>query len=174
MNTRKLPFSQVIIITALVLSACLGRPRILSPTSTPSKGAPEIQELQDSEYYQTETPTPEPSKTIENRSITLNPPTPSPFATPEALEIPAHFAGLLDLIQTDLARRLNTGKAEVVLVEFYADEFPASNLGCPVEKGVPRPLPAILTGNVFILEAQGYRYIYHTHGDQFVFCGQDQ
>jgi hypothetical protein len=73
----------------------------------------------------------------------------------------------------DLARILNGTPTEVNFVKTFSDEFPASNLGCPVGRVQPQPSPALVTGQVIILEYQEEKYIYHARSDQVIFCGQE-
>ncbi len=71
----------------------------------------------------------------------------------------------------DLAGRLGIDTGKVSVVNIYSDEFPAGDLGCPSPGVTPRPIPAIVSGKVIELEANGEEYIYHTHGVDFVYCG---
>jgi hypothetical protein len=51
------------------------------------------------------------------------------------------------------------------------DEFPADTLGCLGPDVTPRPIPAMVSGQVIILEVGGVRYSYHARKEQVVFCG---
>jgi hypothetical protein len=71
----------------------------------------------------------------------------------------------------DLARRLNVAPADVEVVEVVGDEFPAGDLGCPSPEQPARPIPALVTGQRITLSVSDTAYLYHTHGQQIVFCG---
>ena len=72
----------------------------------------------------------------------------------------------------DLASRLGVQPGDLRIVSVTADEFPAGDLGCPQPGVTPLPMPAIVTGQVILLEVDGVQYRYHAHGPQLVYCGQ--
>jgi hypothetical protein len=67
------------------------------------------------------------------------------------------------------------GVDEITVVHVQADEFPASNLGCPGKEA--RPIPAIVSGIEISLAAgdreadNGLRYVYRARRNQLVYCG---
>jgi hypothetical protein len=93
---------------------------------------------------------------------------PSPTTPPPANNEIAEKARM------DLASRLAMPVAQVRLVKIYADEFPPDNLGCPGPSATPQPIPARVSGEVMILEANGSQYTYHTRKNKLVFCGKTE
>ena len=84
---------------------------------------------------------------------------------------PQDYASTIEKARQDLAARLRLDPAAVQFIRLNLDEFPADTLGC-LDAGVtPRPIPAIVSGQVIILEAGGIRYTYHARKEQVVFCG---
>jgi len=76
--------------------------------------------------------------------------------------------------RTDLARRLGVDPAAIVVVQVYADEFPAQDLGCPPPgtTGPTRPdQPAFVTGLEIRLAVGERQYVYRAHGSMVVYCG---
>ncbi|MBN1148428.1 MAG: hypothetical protein JXA78_14305 [Anaerolineales bacterium] len=73
--------------------------------------------------------------------------------------------------QTELAARLNIPLQSIQIIRIVPDEFQASYLGCPAPWQTPLPLPAIVSGQTIILEANEVRYTYHARRGQLVFCG---
>jgi hypothetical protein len=78
--------------------------------------------------------------------------------------------------RADLAQRLNVDPANITVVQVYADDFPAQNLGCPA--GTPLPgvepgpvQPAFVTGLEIVLAVGEQQYLYRAHGGMVVFCG---
>lgn len=57
----------------------------------------------------------------------------------------------------------------ISLVHVQADEFPASNLGCPGKD--PKPMPAIVTGLEIVLAAGERQHVYHARRNTVVYCG---
>jgi hypothetical protein len=54
-------------------------------------------------------------------------------------------------------------------VHVQADEFPASNLGCPGKD--LKPMPAIVSGLEIVLSAGEGQHIYHARRNTVVYCG---
>ena len=133
----------------------------LEPTGTPSAEAD----------HTSVRPTPtEPIATPSPPFVEPTPRTPLPPAS----QSPARTEPerVVRLAMEDLARRLGVGLDKIVLISVTADEFPASNLGCPSPKKTPLPIPAFVTGQVIVLQSRGEYYVYHARGRQAIFCGR--
>ncbi len=84
---------------------------------------------------------------------------------------PQDYARTIEKARQDLAARLRLDPAAVQFIQLDLDEFPADTLGCLGPEVTPRPIPAIVSGQVILLEAGGLRYTYHARREQLVFCG---
>ncbi len=87
------------------------------------------------------------------------------------MNLPPAYAATIDLARRHLAQRLGMSPSEIHFVSLSADEFPADTLGCMGPGVSPRPIPAMVSGQVIILRAAGARYTYHARRDQVIFCG---
>lgn len=85
--------------------------------------------------------------------------------------MPQSYASTIEKARQDLAIRLGLDLAAVQFIRLSVDEFPADTLGCQGPDVTPRPIPAIVSGQVILLEARGTRYTYHARKEQMVFCG---
>lgn len=142
-----------------LLSACGKGPTPLrfSPSPSPTSPTP---------VYIRITAAPPPTRTpippLEKTAM----PTPMPNILPTSLE------GAVARAEQDLARRLGLSEGEIILIEAVSDEFPAANLGCPLEGGAqPPPMPALVSGWRILLQARGEAYEYRARGNEIVFCG---
>ena len=86
--------------------------------------------------------------------------------------VPTALLSLVDRLKADLTTRLEISPDGIEFHSVQADEFPAGDLGCPDPKATPRPIPAFVSGQVIELVYAQTIYIYHTHGEQFAFCGE--
>jgi hypothetical protein len=121
----------------------------------------------------TQTWTPVPSSTSKPTEIFTTLTTPAvqkPNVSPTTLRL--QDSQTVEIAMTDLASRLDQPITGIRLVKTYADEFPLDNLGCPDPSLTPRPIPALVSGEVIILEANGDLYAYHVRKDRVVFCGK--
>jgi hypothetical protein len=84
---------------------------------------------------------------------------------------PQDYATTIEKARQHLAARLRLDPAAVQFIQLNLDEFPADTLGCLGPNVTPRPIPAIVSGQVIILEANGLHYTYHARKEQVVFCG---
>jgi hypothetical protein len=84
---------------------------------------------------------------------------------------PQDYALTIEKARRDLAARLRLDLESVQFIQLSLDEFPADTLGCLGPDVTPRPIPAIVSGQVILLEAGGLRYTYHARREQVVFCG---
>jgi hypothetical protein len=87
------------------------------------------------------------------------------------MTMPQSYASTIEKARQDLAIRLGLDLAAVQFIRLSVDEFPADTLGCQGPDVTPRPIPAIVSGQVILLEARGTRYTYHARKEQMVFCG---
>gem|GEM_PF-2553389 len=74
---------------------------------------------------------------------------------------------------SDLAERLNTDVSEISFIRIFADEFPASQLGCSSAKQAPDPMQALVSGQTILLEHSGETYIYHARASEVFYCGSE-
>jgi len=114
-------------------------------------------------YLQTPTLPPSPSASTTHES-TQNPPSSSSSPT-------SPYEQVVDLAKADLARRLKADPQVIRLLRIRGDEFPAGDLGCPGPSVTPRPIPALVSGQVIVFEYSSQEYTYHTRRGQVVFCG---
>lgn len=117
---------------------------------------------------------PKPGSTLVFGQTPVSSPTPLPSvepARPAGTLSPARNEVVVQKAIQELAGRLGISPAEIQVIEFKPDEFPAGDLGCPQPGVKPPPIPALVTGQVIVLEARGARYIYHTHALEVRFCG---
>ncbi len=137
----------------------------------------------------TSTPTPSISVTNTQESNKLSPsathsitsppstiqPTPVGTSVPTiSLEVlPGRSRDISQRAIQELAGRLQVSPESILIVKIYPDEFPASNLGCPLETGEPLPLPAIVSGQTIVLEHEDMHYIYHARASDVIFCGTE-
>jgi hypothetical protein len=84
---------------------------------------------------------------------------------------PEDYARTIEKARHDLAKRLGLDPSAIQFILLNLDEFPADTLGCLGPDVTPRPIPAIVSGQVILLEAGGLRYTYHARQEQVVFCG---
>ena len=132
---------------------------LLSPPPTPTLGAAPVP--------------PTPTEPIAIPSPPFVEPTPrTPLPPAGQLPAGANLERVVRLAMEDLARRLGVRPDKIVLISVTADEFPASNLGCPSPKKTPLPIPAFVTGQVIVLQNRGEYYVYHARGRQAIFCGR--
>jgi hypothetical protein len=103
-----------------------------------------------------------------NASTTQTPTHVSPSASTST---DSPYDEVVNLAKADLARRLKTDPQHIHLLHINADEFPAGDLGCPAPGVTPRPIPAIVSGQVIVFESDSQEYTYHTRKSQVVFCG---
>jgi hypothetical protein len=93
------------------------------------------------------------------------------WTRPVAMTPPKTYARTIEKARQDLAARLGLDLTAIQFIKLNPDEFPADTLGCLGPGVTPRPIPAIVSGQVILLEAQGVRYTYHARKEQVVFCG---
>jgi hypothetical protein len=97
---------------------------------------------------------------------------PTPEWTSEAkMTSPPGYASTIEKARLDLAVRLGLELVAIQFIRLSPDEFPADTLGCLGPDVTPRPIPAMVSGQVIILEVGGVRYSYHARKEQVVFCG---
>jgi hypothetical protein len=108
--------------------------------------------------------------TAQNPASQTSRPTPEWTKSPR-MTTPEDYAGTINKARQDLAARLRLDPAAVQFIQLNLDEFPADTLGCLFPDATPRPIPAIVSGQVILLEAGGLRYIYHARQEQVVYCG---
>lgn len=103
---------------------------------------------------------------------------PRPLATPDPA-VPARpskgtpvwlpIEDPVDLARADLARRLGIETSQIVIVHIQADEFPASNLGCPGK--TTQPMPALVSGIEIVLAEGDHQHVYRARKRTIVYCG---
>ena len=98
------------------------------------------------------------------------PASPMPAVTPSK-ENPFKPIDPVAIAIMDLARRLGVDPGAIRLVSLQPDEFPASDLGCPVKPGESKPMDALVTGQVITLGYQDQTYIYHADRSRAIYCG---
>ena len=76
------------------------------------------------------------------------------------------YARTIERARQDLAVRLALSPSLIQFVHVSTDEFPADTLGCLGPEVTSRPIPAIVSGQVILLEADGLRYTYHARREQ--------
>jgi hypothetical protein len=153
-----------------VLAAC----NIADPETPPVKSPAASQPVSSSPAQPSATsassPT-NPATHITRPGAPANPPAatlaPEPVLTPS----PGPYAEIIQIARQDLAQRLGIPGEAIRLVSVTPDEFPAGDLGCPAPGRTPRPIPALVSGQSIVLDAQGRQYTYHARRSQVVFCG---
>jgi hypothetical protein len=71
--------------------------------------------------------------------------------------------------RADLAERLGVGIERILVVHVQADEFPASNLGCPGKAA--KPIPALVSGFEIVLAEGERQHVYRARKHTLVYCG---
>jgi hypothetical protein len=149
-------------ITMGLCVACLpparDRPAVETSTLAPERAKP------------TETPSPIPQLDVPTRSRTLTPS--APGKTPgeiKATTMPLSDINSIELARADLARRLDVAESQIVVVHIQADEFPASNLGCPGKEN--KPMPAFVSGIEIVLAVGERQHVYRARKRTLVYCG---
>jgi hypothetical protein len=111
-----------------------------------------------------------PTGTAQNSASQTSRPTPEWTKSP-GMKPPEDYADTINKARQDLAARLGLDPASVQFIQLSLDEFPADTLGCLGPDVTPRPIPAIVSGQVILLEAGGLRYTYHARQEQVFYCG---
>jgi hypothetical protein len=133
-------------------------PPVVPATSTPERTQPRP------------TPSSLPRIDVPIRPRTVAPPAPGPGAPPpSATALPPSSQDPVDLARADLAQRLGVELDSITVVHVQADEFPASNLGCPGKE--IKPIPAIVSGIEIVLAEGGRHHIYRARRQTIVYCG---
>jgi hypothetical protein len=116
------------------------------------------------------TPSPLPRTDVPIRPRTVAPPAPGRATPPPAVTaLPPSGQDPVDLARADLAQRLGVELDRITVVHVQADEFPASNLGCPGKE--VKPIPAIVSGIEIVLAEGERHYVYHARRHTIVYCG---
>ncbi len=97
----------------------------------------------------------------------------SPLSTPPAsdapeMAMPDEAQEMVELVKQDLSERLDLGRNQIEIASLEKVEWPDTSLGCP-EPGQAYA-QVITPGYEITLQAEGQRYSYHTGGDRFVLC----
>ena len=115
-------------------------------------------------------PLPQPSNTAHKPASQTSEPAPE-WTRAAQMKTPPDYASTIEKARQDLAARLGLDLATIQFIQLSPDEFPADTLGCLGPDVTPRPIPALVSGQVILLEARGVRYTYHARKEQVVFCG---